>query len=97
MDPEMVAPMIIAVTFIVTVGGVAILRPITKRLADILELYTRDRQTGVQADVHQMRDLLETLNARMQLLEERQDFTERLLSEGERGKRALPGASSTDS
>ncbi len=93
MEWELIPPTIIAVTFIVTAGAVAILRPITKRLTDLLELYSRDRQTGVQ----QMRDLLETMSARMQLLEERQDFTERLLSSEDKARRTLPGPSSTDS
>lgn len=96
-----IAPMIVAVTFILTTGGVIILRPIAKRLTDLIELYTRDRQTGVGAEVQQMRDLLETVSARMQLLEERQDFTERLLSSEERGKRtqppSLPAPPSADS
>jgi hypothetical protein len=80
MDWENIAPMIVGVVFILTVGGVAILRPIAKRVSDLLELYARDRQSGIEGDVHQMRDLLETMNARLQLIEERQDFTERLMS-----------------
>ena len=92
MEWDIIAPMIIAVTFILTLGGVMILRPITKRLTDLLELYTRDRQSGLHVEVQQIRDLLETTNARMQLLEERQDFTERLLSSEEKEKRALPPA-----
>lgn len=80
MDWEVIAPMVVAIVFILTVGGVAVLRPIAKRVSDLLELYARDRHTGIENDVHQMRDLLETMNARLQLMEERQDFTERLLS-----------------
>ena len=40
--------------------------------------------------MHQVRDLLETMDARLRLLEERQDFTERLLSgeDKEPGRRA---------
>ena len=34
--------------------------------------------------MHKIRDLLETMDARLQLMEERQDFTERLLSAGDR-------------
>jgi len=39
-----------------------------------------------------MRDLMETMNARLQLLEDRQDFTERLLS-GERKNEQIGGGS----
>lgn len=86
-DWEFMAPMVVSVVLILTVGGVAILRPIAKRISDLLELYARDRQSGLVGEVSQMRDLLETTNARLQLLEERQDFTERLLGSGERSSR----------
>lgn len=81
-DWNEVAPMIVSVVFIVTTGGVLLLRPIAKRLGDILEIMAREKQEGLQNDVGHIRDLLETMNARLQLLEERQDFTERLLSGG---------------
>lgn len=84
MDWEFIAPMIVSIVFILTVGGVMVLRPIAKRLSDLIELYARDKQSGLEVEVHHMRDLLETMNARFQLLEERQEFTERLLSSPER-------------
>ena len=84
MEWEFIAPMIVSIIFIMTVGGVAVLRPIAKRISELLELYARDRQSGIESDVHQIRDLLETMNARLQLMEERQDFTEKLLASGRR-------------
>ena len=84
MDWEFIAPMIVAIVFIMTVGGVAVLRPIAKRISELLELCARDRTTGIESDVHQIRDLLETMDARLHLIEKRQDFTERLLSSGKR-------------
>lgn len=83
MDWEMIAPMIVSVVAIVTIGGVAVLRPIAKRVSDLLDVYARDRQSGIEGEVHKIRDLLETMDARLQLMEERQDFTERLLSAGD--------------
>jgi hypothetical protein len=83
MEWEFIAPMIVMVVAILTIGGVAVLRPIAKRVSDLLELYARERQTGLENDVSQMRDLLETMSSRLQLMEERQDFTERLLTSGE--------------
>jgi len=80
MEWEFIAPMVISVVMFVTIGGVMVLRPISKKVGDLLELYARERREGLQGDVHQVRDLMETMNARLQLLEERQDFTERLLS-----------------
>ena len=80
MEWEFIAPMIVMIVLIMTVGGVAVLRPIAKRISELLELYARDRTTGIESDVHQIRDLLETMEARLHLMEERQDFTEKLLS-----------------
>jgi len=84
MDWDVIAPMIVAVIFIVTVGGVAVLRPIAKRVSELLELYARDKRSGLEGEVGQIRDLLETMDARLQLIEERQDFTERLIGSGDR-------------
>ncbi|MCG6957531.1 MAG: hypothetical protein LJF04_16195 [Gemmatimonadetes bacterium] len=80
LDWAEIAPMIVGVVLILTVGGVMVLRPIAKRIGDLLELYARDKQAGLEGEVHQVRDLVETMNARLQLLEERQDFTDRLLT-----------------
>lgn len=82
MEWDLIAPMIVSVVFILTVGGVAVLRPIAKRVSDLLELYAGDRRSGVESEVHQLRDLLETMNARLQLMEDRQDFAERLIGSG---------------
>ena len=90
MDWEIVAPMVVSIVFILTVGGVLILRPIAKRLSQVLELYARDRHSGLQSDMGQLRDLLETMSARLELLEDRQDFTERLIGSGEKGGKGPP-------
>ena len=72
--------MIVAVVSVVTIGGVLVLRPIAKRVGDLLEAMARDKQVGLQNDVGQLRDILETMNARLTLMEERLDFTERLVA-----------------
>ncbi len=41
---------------------------------------------GSEGELRRMGDLLENVDARMRLLEERQDFTERLLDSGDRAK-----------
>ena len=78
MEWEIIAPMIVSIVFILTVGGVLVIRPIAKRISGLLELYARDKTTGIENDVHQVRELLETMNTRRQLMEERRDFTEKL-------------------
>jgi len=90
LDWDVIAPMIVAVVLIVTAGGVAVLRPIAKRLSELVELYARDKRSGIANEVQQMRDLLETTNARLQLLEDRQDFTERLIGSGESREQGGP-------
>ena len=80
MEWEFIAPVLVTTVLSITVGGVMVLRPIAKRVGDLIELYVRERQDGLQGDIHHTRDLLETMNARLQLLEDRQDFTERLLT-----------------
>jgi hypothetical protein len=84
LDWDIIGPMIAMIVFFLTVGGVLVLRPIAKRLGDIAELMLREKQEGAQGELRRMADLLETVSARMGLLEERQDFTERLLASPER-------------
>lgn len=80
MEWEFIAPMIVSVVLFVTIGGVLILRPLALRVSELLELYARDRTQGADRELAQVRELLESMNARLQLMEERQDFTERLLA-----------------
>ena len=39
MEWEIIAPMIVSIVFILTVGGVLVIRPIAKRISGLLELY----------------------------------------------------------
>ena len=86
MDPEILAPLILTVVLTLTVGGVLLLRPIAKRLGDIVELMIRGKQGEAEGELRRIGDLLETVSGRMALLEERQDFTERLLASPDRAK-----------
>lgn len=79
MEWEFIAPMVIIVVLTLTIGGVVLLRPIAKRLGEIVELMLLEKRSGDKGELHRIGDLLETVSARMALLEERQDFTERLL------------------
>jgi hypothetical protein len=88
-DWEMVAPMVMGIVMFLTIGGVLVLRPIAKHLGAYLEALTRQHlEGGPREDVSQLRDILDTMNQRLTLMEERQDFTERLLEE--RSRRELP-------
>lgn len=88
MEWEFVAPLILGVVFVLTVGGVLILRPISKHLGTLLEAMTREKLDGGKGhELAHIRELMETMNQRLQLMEERQEFTDRLL---ERGRSSVP-------
>ena len=88
MDPaqlDVIAPMIFAVILTLTIGGVILLKPIANKLGHLLEAMAKER-SGPQSgsELSHIRDLLETTNARLTLLEERQDFSDALLNDPER-------------
>ena len=85
MDPAF-APVIVMVTAILTTGGVLIFRPLSKRLGALLEVMTAQKLKSMQGDpaeVTRIRELLTSIDGRLTLLEERQDFAEALSSAGE--------------
>lgn len=72
--------MLVLMTLILTVAGVVLLRPLAKRLGDLLELMVEQRRSSLGGEeAAPTRELVETLSARTALLEERQDFTDSLL------------------
>ena len=75
----------------ISIAAVLILRPMTTKVGGLLQAMTRERTaTGSEsADLARMRVLMEHLTKRMDLVEERLDFTERLLASG----RTRPGPS----
>lgn len=98
---ELVGPMIVAIILILTIGGVILLRPLSHRLGDLLEAMTEERRNPPELDrtLHRIRDSLEGLDARLTLLEERQDFTEELLRSEERkelGRGKASGSGAAD-
>lgn len=85
MELEILAPMLVAIVLILTVGGVVLLRPLSRRLGELLEVMAREReQPRLDRDVDRLREAVETLNGRLALLEERVDFTDALLADPER-------------
>ena len=89
MDWDVVAPMFVSVIFILTVGGVILLRPIAKRLGLLLETMAQQKAGAPPDELRRIRQGLDTTNERLSLLEERQDFMERLV---ERGAHSRDGA-----
>ena len=99
MEWDVIAPMLTAMVLFVTIGGVLVLRPLSKRLAELLESMARERNREspqLEAEFRRMREVMETMASRLELLEERQDFTERLLTERSRGSSGEEGKPQTE-
>src|SRR5262245_33578445 len=83
MTPDTIAPMVMAMTLFLTTGLVLILRPISKRLGTYLETLAEERRRQLAmppADDSRVLSALESIERRMARLEERQAFTDALLT-----------------
>ena len=73
--------MVLGVVFFVMTGAVILLRPITKRLGNYLEvLAEQKREAPPQVEDPRVLVALENIERRMARLEERQAFTDSLLA-----------------
>jgi hypothetical protein len=89
---EIIAPMIFAIILTLTIGGVILLKPIANKLGNLLEAMAKERtEPQISTELGHIRDLLETTNARLSLLEERQEFTEALMADPDRRRPRLSG------
>ena len=79
--------MMVPITAILTTGTVMLLRPISRELGGLLQAMTQERKLralpAAAPDTTQVRDLLSTIDGRLSLMEERQDFAEALISAGD--------------
>jgi hypothetical protein len=73
---------LIPITMFMCIAAVAILRPVSTKVGGLLEAMTRERAQSQteNADMARMRVLMEHVVKRLDLMEERLDFTERLLA-----------------
>ena len=80
MEWELLAPMIVVVTITLSTAGVLIFRPLAKRLGDLIEITGR-RQSGAprSEDIARLTEVVGTLADRLEHLEQRQDFADRIL------------------
>lgn len=85
MNPDDVAPMVVAVVFFTMVGLVLLLRPIATKLGKYLEVLAEERRRHLaqepigRDDAARMVSLMDSLDQRLRQIEERQDFTDKLL------------------
>lgn len=81
MDYEFIFSLVFSLLVIIIVGGGILLFPITRRLGRLLE-----RRLEVEAlpgdELRHLRESMRTLSKQLETLQERQDFTDRLLSSG---------------
>jgi hypothetical protein len=101
MNPQDVAPMIVFTTLIVVSGGVILLRPLTRRLGDLIEVIVAERRRHLAppepaADRERVVNIVESLEQRLRHLEERQDFTDSLLTRDPRSALKDPAGSAID-
>ena len=86
MNPNDVAPMVIGVVFFVMSGAVLLLRPIATRLGKVLEVVAEEKRRQLSQtpmnrdDTARIATLLENMDQRLAQLEDRQEFTDKLLS-----------------
>lgn len=97
-DPAVIGPiagavMVVAIT--AGVASVAIFRPFTKQLGELLEQMRRDRQQAARLDSSRVAEVMENLLDRLERLEARQEFTERVVGssgwKGDSGVSLAPG------
>ena len=87
MNSSDIAPMVVAVFLIVSVAATILLRPITKKLGTYLEVLAEERRRSLseqpldRSDSTRLTAAVEALESRLALLDQNQDFTNRLLSD----------------
>lgn len=85
MEWEFIGPMVASATLFLSVAAVLIFRPLTKRLGELIDVTSRNKQAQLsQQELGRVTELVERLADRLERLEERQDFAERMLSTLER-------------
>jgi hypothetical protein len=87
MNPNDVAPMVGMVVLFISTAVVLVLRPISKRLGLYLEVLAEERRRELsqkpmdRVEAQRIVQLLENVDQRLAHLEERQEFTDKLLSD----------------
>ncbi|HET9985157.1 MAG TPA: hypothetical protein VFQ38_16265 [Longimicrobiales bacterium] len=95
---EDLIPMVISVSLFFSIAAVLIFRPLSKRLGDVIGVLAQSRSAAAataapkadDGETVRLRATVEHLTARLELMEERLDFTERLLAAS--GRVAGPAA-----
>jgi uncharacterized membrane protein len=72
---------LVPITMFLTIGGVLVLRPLTKRLGLLMEASAKSRGTNAdeQLQIEHLRLMIDTQNLKFEQLEQKLSFTESLL------------------
>ena len=87
MNSSDLAPMAVAITFIIMTSLVILLRPISRKLGTFLEVLAEEKRRELgqgqspiaREDATRIATVLDTIDRRLAHLEERQEFTDKLL------------------
>ncbi len=83
---------LIPIVMFISIAAVLIFRPLTKKLGSLIERSAARKETGDSPDLERMTRLLEQVVNRMDRLEERVDFAERMLETSSRERQSLLSA-----
>jgi hypothetical protein len=74
--------MLLPIVFILSITGIIILRPLSKRLGDLLELMVRDRRLDSPHGIHEVIQRLDAIEARIARIEGPNAIEKRVGPEG---------------
>lgn len=95
-DPVILLSMIFAIVVLVLIGGFIVSFPLFRRLGRLMDEWFASREIGrlhernleeLEGGLSEVKSRLAAMEDRMELLMERQEFTESLLTSGDSGTR----------
>lgn len=89
MDPNALLGMGFTLVLTILIGGFILLYPLSRRLGELLESKIASEKTdpgALRAELRRLAESVDTLEADLHALRERQEFTERVLSGRDRPK-----------
>lgn len=104
MDPYALAGMIFSVVMVLIIGSFIVTFPLLRRLGGLLEESIRERRDArldkrqvaqLSGQISEMKAAFETIERQLELVAERQEFVENLLSHRERTSLPEPGGGET--
>lgn len=93
MDPMLVPMMIFTLVTIITIGGFILLIPLSKQVARYLAFRMQNKTgvgEGVEVELRRLRAAVDSLDQKLQLVSERQEFLEKMLESGKADLPRLP-------